>query len=228
MGTVLIVPDLHLPFEHKKALTFISDISRKYKPDHFVQIGDLVDHHSINMHDHNHDGMSSGAEIGMVQKKLKKWFELTDRLLVCIGNHDALPERRARKHGLSQIYFRNYHELFGLPPHWEVAQSFDIDGVHYTHKTTKTGINGHRLSALSRRQSIVMGHTHTHAGVSWLASKNDLIFGMNVGCLIDIHAYAMQYATDSADRPILGCGIVKDGKFAKFLPMDLTLKRYRR
>lgn len=54
-----------------------------------------------------------------------------------------------------------------------------------------------------------------------MASKLNIIFGMNVGCLIDIKAYAMAYGKHCPRRPCLGAGVVIDGKTAFFIPMEI-------
>jgi hypothetical protein len=56
------------------------------------------------------------------------------------------------------------------------------------------------------------------------ASDRDMIFGMNVGCGVDVDAYAMAYGKVYSKKPTLGCGVVIDGKIALFLPMDLGSK----
>lgn len=50
---------------------------------------------------------------------------------------------------------------------------------------------------------------------------------MNVGCGLDITAYAMAYAKPFPVRPVLGCGVVLDGSYATFEIMDAGDK-YRR
>jgi hypothetical protein len=84
------------------------------------------------------------------------------------------------------------------------------------------------MGALNRakdnRQSTVIGHIHSFGGVMYSASEIDMIFGLNVGCGIDVNAYAVAYAKQFAKRPTLGCGIVIDGKIGLFIPMDLGRK----
>ena len=50
-------------------------------------------------------------------------------------------------------------------------------------------------------------------------SHDDRIFGLNVGCGIDIDRYAFAYAQDFKIRPGLGCGVVVDSGEAHFIPM---------
>lgn len=228
MSTVIFFTDLHAPFTHPKALDFVKDISDAYGPDEIVCGGDLVDNHALSFHDSDPDGMSCGHELSMARDILGPWFDEFPNARWCLGNHDLLPKRQFMRNGISTAYLKNYHELLGTPITWEIGLNHEIDGVLYVHKTSKAGIYGHRLSAIAKRQSVVVGHSHCYAGVNWMASDHDIIFGMNAGCLMDVSAYAMQYAADSADRPTLGCGIIIDGVQAEFIPMDFTQKKYRR
>ena len=79
---------------------------------------------------------------------------------------------------------------------------------------------------MKSQQSIVQGHVHTSGGVSYVTSKNNRIFGMSVGCGINISEYAFVYRKHQPTRPILGCGIVVNGKDAYFIPMHLEEDTY--
>ena len=46
------------------------------------------------------------------------------------------------------------------------------------------------------------------------------VFGMNVGCGVDHDQLAMYYAIRYNAKPILGCGIVLDGKYAYWEPYN--------
>lgn len=85
-----------------------------------------------------------------------------------------------------------------------------------------SGKHGHINAAIENRQSIVMGHLHSNAGVWWSANENDIIFALAVGCGIDRNTYAFRYGRDFKRKPILGCGVVTNGgKCAEFVPMEL-------
>ena len=64
-----------------------------------------------------------------------------------------------------------------------------------------------------------MGHGHSFAGAFPIANKRKLMFGMNVGCGIDIGAYAFAYNKKDKFRPLLGCGIVFNPSYAIWVPM---------
>lgn len=214
-----IVGDMHLPFAHPNYLRFCKDSFRKYHIEQVVLIGDAMDHHAISFHDHNPDGMSSGDELDAARADLIKWHKAFPGAWVCLGNHDVRAMRIAAKHGLSARYLRDYSDVFNTPT-WTWDWSFNIDGVLYEHGTGSTGKDAAFLRAMQKRCSVVMGHTHTHAGVKFHTNDTSRIFGMGVGCGIDTKAYAFEYGRDFITKPTLGCGVVLDsGRLPVFLPM---------
>ena len=62
---------------------------------------------------------------------------------------------------------------------------------------------------------------HGQAGVQYFANSSQLIFGMNVGCGLDRDRASMDYGLKFNTKPVLGCGVVIDGKHAYFEPMLL-------
>jgi porphobilinogen deaminase len=120
--------------------------------------------------------------------------------------------------------FKTYNEMMGYPEGWTWKHSHEIDNVIYQHGTGSSGQMGAVNRARDNRQSTVIGHIHSFGGVMYSASERDMIFGLNVGCGVDVKAYAMAYGKVYAKKPTLGCGIVIDGKIALFIPMDLGSK----
>ena len=45
MATVLALPDLHCPFEHRDALAFLKAVRKHYRTDTTVCLGDEADMH---------------------------------------------------------------------------------------------------------------------------------------------------------------------------------------
>lgn len=221
---VLVVGDLHEPFTHNRYRQFVREVYDEFACDTVVFIGDVTDNHAMSYHEHNPNGLSAGEELEQARKRLKEWYKIFPNALVCIGNHDEILFRKAVTHGLPGEAFKNFGEIYKTPDGWKWRLSWEIDNVLYQHGTGSSGENAHKTRALKNRQSTVIGHVHSHAGVAYLASDKDLIFGMNVGCGIDIKSYAMMYGRNFASRPTLGCGVVLNGKHAFFVPMDLGTK----
>lgn len=217
-----IIADTHAPFTHPDYLEFCSQVFDKFDCGTIVHIGDEVDNHAISYHEHDPDGHSPGREAELAQLELNRWFARFPEVKVCIGNHSALIHRKAVTHGLPSKFLKSYEEIWNAPKGWQWALEWDIQGVLFQHGTGSSGKTAHELRASANRQSTVIGHIHSHAGVKYMASKKDLIFGMNVGCGIALDAYAFAYGRPFPIRPILGCGVVLDGgRLAAFIPMNL-------
>jgi predicted phosphodiesterase len=229
MARTLIIGDTHLPFTHRHYFDFCRRIRSKYRCDTVVHIGDEVDNHAISYHETNPDGWSAGHEADRAEVQLQKWwFKSFPNAHVCLGNHSHLHMRQAMTAGIPKRFMKTHSEAWNAPKGWKWADAHEIDGVLYIHGIGFSGETGHLKAAKEHRQSIVMGHANAFAGVAPSASRHDLIFGMNVGCGIDIDAYAFAFGKHFPKRPILSCGVVIDGHHAIWEPMIFKNKRLRR
>lgn len=219
---VLVVACTHIPFEHKKYLDFCLRMRDMLKCNTVIHLGDLVDNNAISYHEHDPNGWSPLKEMEQADKHLKKWFNAFPDMLLTLGNHDHLVDRKAKTLGLPRRCFKPFREMWNLPKKWEVDFEFTINNVLYKHGTGYSGKFGHVQAAVDARQSTVIAHLHATAGVEYLANTKQIMFGMCVGCGLDIKRYAFSYGKDFKRRPILGIGVVTDsGRFAQFMPMDL-------
>jgi len=190
---VIIIGDTHLPFEKEGYLEFCREQQEKYNCGTVVHIGDLIDNHAVSYHEHDPEGMSIGDEYKLALTKARQWYQVFPTVKVCIGNHDALPFRKAFTAGLPSTWLKNYQEMFESPKAWDWAFTHEIEGVIYQHGTGLSGEMASINCARENRQSTVIGHMHTVMNTRFLASFKDLIFGMNVGCGIDHTKYAFIY-----------------------------------
>lgn len=223
---VLAIPDCHIPFHHKDAFSFLAAVKAKYKPTDIVNLGDLEDWHSISMHDHDPNGLSPGDELKALRLAVKPLFKLFPKMKICTSNHGDLPLRRAFKFGLPSELIKSHKDILQAPDGWELAESWEVDGVIYEHGEAFTGQQAAIKSANANMQSTVIGHIHAFAGIQYSANQKHLIFGFNGGCLIDRAAYAFAYSKKMKAKPILGCGIIKNG-IPTFIPMILVGKSGR-
>lgn len=217
---VLIIPDLQEPFSHDDTMPFLRWVKKKYSPDLVVNIGDEVDFHALGDWDHDPDGYSAGHELKMALERLDEHYYLFPNTMVCTSNHTARPFRRAFKHGIPKAFLRDYHEFLKAPKGWVWRDQWEIDGILYEHGEGFSGPSGAINCALKNGAPTVIGHIHSHAGIQYQANAQQIIYGFNVGCLIDRHKYAFRYGRHMRHKPILGCGIVDKG-VPMYLPMLL-------
>ncbi|MCE5347153.1 MAG: metallophosphoesterase [Bacteroidales bacterium] len=209
-NNTLIVGDLHIPFEHENYMSHCIEIKKKYNCKRIIFIGDIQDAHAESYWETNPDGHSAGAELNLVKNKLKEWqkaFRKED-VYVVIGNHDAIPSRKMFSSGLSRNWIKGFPEVYETPT-WKYSLEWKFDSVLYTHGQGCANLCN---SILNQRMSIVVGHFHTKFEILYNSSEKDLLWGMYVGCGISPSKYAFEYAKYNVKRPVLGCGVVIDGK----------------
>lgn len=218
---VLVIPDLQIPYEHPDALRFINEVAAIYEPTQVVCIGDEVDQHAGGRFDPDPDADSIGVEVRKSVKRLRKWYDRFPVVKVCMSNHTQRIYKKAFHVGIPEAFMRTIEEWLDAPNGWTWEDKFVIDGVRYEHGDAQGGMYAARNLAVRNRQSTVIGHHHSHGGVFYIANENEMIFGMNSGCLIDIKSRAFAYAKNAACKPTLGCGVVIQG-VPYFVPMMLT------
>lgn len=206
---------------HGDAIDFLTDIRREYKPDKIIHMGDETDQHSLSDWDHDPSGMSAGDEYDAAIRQLKGLYKVFPNVMICESNHGRRPFRKAFRAGIPRVYLRAYAEFMQSPPGWEWRESWSLDKVLYIHGDGFSGKDGALRAAQGHRRSVVLGHIHSFAGVQYVAGSHDQIFGFNTGCLIDTTGYAFHYGKHIVSKPVLGAGIIIDGREARFIPMKL-------
>ena len=220
---ILIISDMHLPYQHRDAITFLKEIKKEFKPDYVVNIGDLLDFHAINMHTHDPDLYSAGHELDKSKEYIKQLEDIYPEVTEVDSNHSSLVYRRALKYGMSKAFLKPYGDFLGTRK-WKWVDDL-----------TLTMSNGQRCFFTYGRSadilkvsqtmgiSAVQGHHHTKFLISYWANPDNLFFAMNVGCLINQKSMAFNYAKNFKTRFILGCGIIING-VPRLLPMVLNDK----
>ena len=66
----------------------------------------------------------------------------------------------------------------------------------------------------------VQGHYHTLFKIDYWSNPNELLWGMQVGCLVNMKSLAFEYNKLQKSRPVIGTGVIIDG-LPKLIPMVL-------
>jgi len=214
---VLVIGDVHAPFERKDYLQFCIDTYHKYRCNQVVFIGDICDNHFSSYHETDANGKGGGDELDLCIERVADWYKAFPDAYVTIGNHDAIIMRKAQSSAIPSRWIKQYNEVLGTPKCKWVTDVV-IDDVRYVHghKSSKA-----RTAARRDMQSTVTGHFHTDMYVDWMFGAHKAVFAMGVGCGIDSKSYAMAYM-QGGKKEALGCGVVLDnGKTPITVKMDL-------
>ena len=220
---ILVISDMHLPYQHKDAIKFLAEIKKEFKPDTIISIGDLLDGHALSFHDSNPDLFSAGHELKKAKEYVRQLEDLFPKLVEVDSNHSSLIYRRALKHGLPREYLKDYGDFL------ETKKWQWVDDLTLTMSNGQRCFFTHGRSAdilkvsQTMGMSAVQGHYHTKFLISWWANPDNLFFSMNVGCMINQKSLAFAYAKNFKTRFIIGCGIIING-IPRLLPMVLNAK----
>jgi hypothetical protein len=199
---------------------FLKRVADSYAVNRVVHIGDLVDWASINFHEKSPGLNNAVREFECACRQVRCLARAFPKADWLIGNHDALTERQAVAAGLPRQVLRDYAELWNVD--WVVHPRFSklvIDGVLYAHGDSgRGGQDAAFQQAKDNFRSTVIGHFHAQAGVRWWANPEFRVFGLSVGCGIDAGRLQFEYGRKLTAKPILGCGVVIDGRQAYFEP----------
>ena len=217
----LVFSDTHIPFDHPRYLEFLQDVYRQYNCEDVICLGDLVDNHAISRHQTEPDAIGALDEYELTVERVAEYVKAFPRVKMCLGNHCDIPARQLATIGIPSVYLKSYSELWGLPETWVIDFEYTIDDVLYKHGVNCGGKDGALNTAIQEQMSTVIGHMHSFGGCKYIANNRSLIFGMNVGCGIDIDAYAFAYGKHAKYRPTLGCGVVYNSQCGFFVPMNM-------
>jgi hypothetical protein len=220
---ILVIPDIHTPYEHADTLAFLEAVRDKLRPDLVVNLGDLQDGHGLSFHESDPNLDSAGIEFEKARAFTQKLEKLFPNMLECHSNHGSLIYRRAKAHGIPVQMIRSYREM--LFPHgggqgwsWRYAWRVDtpLGPVTFKHQSAGDPL----LDAAHHGTSLVTGHEHGKYDVQYAASSDRLYFAMRSGCLIDKDSLAFAYGKHTRNKPIIGCSAIIEG-VPRLIPMLL-------
>tara|TARA_R110000803_G_scaffold23716_2_gene57938 strand:- start:2950 stop:3696 length:747 start_codon:yes stop_codon:yes gene_type:complete len=216
---IMVVGDLHCPFDHPRALKHALETYAKFNCNCVVFIGDVIDSSANSFHESDPDGMSAGDELQKAKKHIAKWYKAFPKAHVIIGNHDRIVSRKAFSGGIPREWIKHYNEVLGTPE-WIWTERLVIDGIQFVHGEGGTA----RTKAKNDLMSTVQGHIHTQMYTEFFVGANYKIYACQVGCLIDREAYALAYARHYK-KQALGVAVILGSHTCINVPMELGKKR---
>lgn len=208
---ILVISDLHIPYQHQDYLKFLSAVKAKYKPTRVINIGDEIDNHAISFHKSDPDLLSAGDELIRAREEIVKLEKLFPNMDLVDSNHGSLAYRRGKADGIPRHFLKGYNEVLEVGDGWKWHDQIILKSgkqqIIFRHQFSANVLK----SAEQMGMSCVQGHYHSKFEVSYTSSPLALNWGMTVGCLIDSHALAFEYNKLQVKRPILGVGLINEG-----------------
>lgn len=216
----LLIPDLHAPFTHSKALEFVLRVRDRFKTDRTIFKGDMADQYFASRFTLDPGVPNGHWEIPATRKVLQRWYAEFPDADVDEGNHDVRVAKRCAEANIPGEFVRNHNEIWGTPGWKWHTGAWKLDGVLHIHGSGWSGRTAPIRAALEYGCNVCMGHIHKDAGIQYANPKGrrGQLWGFNVGCLIDERKHAFAYGKEDARAGVLGCGVILDG-IPIFIPM---------
>ena len=217
--SILVIPDIHAPYQHPDTIAFLIAVAAKYRPDQVVNLGDETDQHAMSFHDSDPNLDSAGMELEKSRIFIGELERVFPRMLLCDSNHGSMLYRKAKTHGIPVEMIKTYREVLfpkigdeeqrGMGWEWAFAHRLDLpngEQVQFQHQAS-----GDLLAAAAHeRCNLVIGHLHGKFAIHYAASKAACYWAMNGGCLIDAKSMAFSYGENFKNKPIIGCSVIVD------------------
>lgn len=218
--SILVISDLHTPYEHPDTVAFLRALKKKYKFDEVVCIGDEADFHDSSFHDSNPDLDSAGIELKNAIKHLTPIYKLFPNVTVVESNHGSMVLRKALVGKIPSKAIRSYNEILDAPKGWnwvfDYKTNTPLGPVYFCHG--KSGAAGRLASQYG--MSCVQGHFHEKAQITYISTPEKLMFDAHTGCLADDKSLALGYNKVNPKRPIVSILIIING-IPQLVPMVL-------
>lgn len=219
---ILVISDLHIPYEHPDALKFLKAIKRKYKPTMVISLGDEVDKHALSFHDSDADLPSAGDELKRAIKKLKALEKVFPEMTIIDSNHGSLAVRKFKHHGIPLKYLASQNDIYEVGPGWKWVNDLTVklpngQDCYFVHGISKNGVK----VAQQRGVCVVQGHYHTEFRIDYVGNPERLLWSLQAGCLIDKKSLAFAYDKVNVQRPVIGTGMIIDSQ-PLLIPMVLN------
>lgn len=219
--SILVVSDLHCPYEHPDTVPFLTACKAKYKPDTVVCIGDEADFHDASFHDSDPDLDSAGVELEKAIEHLQPIYKLFPAVTVVESNHGSMVLRKALVGKIPKKAIKPYNDILDAPKGWnwvfDTIIQTPLGPVYFCHG--KTGSPGKLASQYG--MSTVQGHFHEKSQINYISTPEKLMFDAHTGCLADDKSLALGYNKVNPKRPIVSILVIVNG-IPQIVPMVLN------
>lgn len=190
---ILVWPDIHYPQHSVKAVDEALHFAKLYKPDIFVQLGDMFTANSVSSHDPN-----PRKHLRWVDERAESLNEL-DKLVkvlgpkcekhITLGNHEDMLRRYIWRRAAALDGLIDIGDSFGLRErNFKVTpyrHLLKIGKVHFNHDIGGAGGNAAEKALQKVQGNIIQGHNHRAKVVYETNARGKAHFGCSAGWLGD-------------------------------------------
>lgn len=211
--SILVIGDLHFPYQHRDTFSFLEAIKKKYKPDRVISIGDEIDGHAWSFHTPESELDSPGVEFKRAKECMQRLHSLFKKMDILESNHGSLHIRKVKAHGIPEGFVKTYNDAWGVGVSWKWHYELTVKMSNgedlYLHHARSANI---LAASQMMGMNCIFGHHHQKQSIQYWTSGFVTKFGAFTGCLVDADSLAQAYGKINVKKPLLGSIIILDGK----------------
>jgi len=123
----LIISDMHIPYHHPDSFDFLEAVTYAYDCKTILNVGDIVDNHSGSYHESEPDALSAEDEYTQAIKYCQELQGIFPKMVISVGNHDLITQRKLKTCGLPASIARDYNQLYELKDTWDWKDKYFFD-----------------------------------------------------------------------------------------------------
>jgi predicted phosphodiesterase len=212
---ILVIGDVHAPFEHKKALESLYEFAKETQPDFIIQVGDARDQYAFSKFPKSQNVYSPREEEELATKALAEmWQRLQEaapkaKCVMLLGNHCIRPVKRIMESNpeaehIIEAHLKKIMTFDNVETIYDSREEYECCGILF-HHGVYSNLGQHRDHAL---QNMVVGHTH-RGGVSYRRIRGETLWELNAGFIGDPESKVFSYtAFKKTNNYTLGWGYI--------------------
>lgn len=192
---VLVLPDIHIPFEDKRSLAAVEQVMAAHPWDEIVQIGDFLDFNCISSHNDGRPGLTEGqtiaSDFAAANRVLARWQRIVPKAQITLleGNHEERILRYLEKYpplkGQIEVPVNLRLKERGIRwvPSWSEGKLYQIGNAYFHHGLYTNDAHAKKM-VTHFGVNMFYGHTHDIQTYSYPQyGKDRTLTGQSLGCL---------------------------------------------
>ena len=210
---ILVISDLHIPYHHQDAISFLRHLKAKYNPTRVICMGDELDHSALSYHDTDPDLYNAGDELTRSLPFIQELKELFPVMDILDSNHGSMVWRKAKTHGIPKHYIKSYNDVLGVDSGWKWLFDLTVElpngnKCYFHHGKSSDVVKLSQIMGMCA----VQGHYHEKFKIDYWSNPVSLYWGLQTGCLISDKSLAFSYNNVNIKRPTIGTAVIIDSQ----------------
>ena len=207
---ILVLGDSHHPDADFDVLEQARVFAKEHKVNLTISTGDMLDQKAWSRFPKGPEDDSPQLEWEKSVKSALKMSKMFPNMIILNSNHDRRYIKKAAEAGLPKVMVRTLDELIPVKGwQWHLGPNpLVIDNTAFMHGDELSGSVAAKVSTLG--MNVVQGHTHK-AELKYVCTFDKRLFGLDVGCTVDVNGRSFDYAASSLTKVWVGFGYIENG-----------------